>query len=96
MPSSVRVAALAFRRAGALDVRYRPAAGVGEEEQKLQAAAPVWSKPVNLMMWGLVQEHIEMAPAFAELGHGVVVHTCETVSDVGTISTTRTPFDGVL
>eukprot|EP00964_Phaeocystis_antarctica_P147325 scaffold113868_cov63-Phaeocystis_antarctica.AAC.1 len=41
MPSSARAAALACRQAGALEVRYRAAVGVGEEAHSAAALVPM-------------------------------------------------------
>ena len=54
MPSSARAAAPACRRAGALEVRYRAAVGVGEEAHSRQRNWCPWSKPVNVETWGHV------------------------------------------
>ena len=48
IPSSARAAAPACRRAEALEVRYRAAAGVGEEAHSRQRHWCPWSKSVNV------------------------------------------------
>ena len=70
MPSSARAAAPACRRAGALEVRYRAAVGVGEEAHSRQRHWCPWSKSVNVETWGHVPDPIVMAHTFAELGKG--------------------------
>eukprot|EP00964_Phaeocystis_antarctica_P089421 scaffold57078_cov60-Phaeocystis_antarctica.AAC.2 len=73
MPSSTRAAAPACRRAEALEVRYRAAAGVGEEAHSRQPHWCPWSKPMNVETCGRhVADLIVMAHAFAELRDGVV------------------------
>jgi hypothetical protein len=62
-----RAAAPACRQAGALEVRYRAAAGVGEEAHSRQRHGCLWSKPVNVETWRHVPDPIVMAHAFAEL-----------------------------
>jgi len=47
--------------AGALEVRYRAAAGVGEEAHSRQRHWCLWSKPVNVGAWGLVPHPTVMA-----------------------------------
>eukprot|EP00964_Phaeocystis_antarctica_P049856 scaffold28873_cov45-Phaeocystis_antarctica.AAC.1 len=72
MPSSKRAAAPAWRRAEALEVSYRAAAGVGEEAHSGQPHWCPWSKPMNVETCGHVADLIVMAHAFAELRDGVV------------------------
>ena len=77
MPSSARAAAPACRRAEALEVRYRAAAGVGEEAHSRQPHWCPWSKPMNVETCGHVADLIVMAHAFAELRDGVVARQHE-------------------
>ena len=77
MPSSARAAAPACRRAGALEVRYRAAVGVGEEAHSRQRHWCPWSKPVNVETWGHVTDPIVMAHALAELRYGIVARQHE-------------------
>ena len=77
MPSSTRAAAPARRRAEALEVRYRAAAGVGEEAHSRQPHWCPWSKPMNVETCGHVADLIVMAHAFAELRDGVVARQHE-------------------
>ena len=58
-------------------MRYRAAAGVGEEAHSQQPHWCPWSKPVNVEMWGHVSGPIVMAHAFAELRYGIVAHQHE-------------------
>jgi hypothetical protein len=65
----------ACRRAGALEVRYRAAVGVGEEAHSRQRDWCPWSKPVNVETWGhvLCRPHSDgtyLCRAIAELGKG--------------------------
>ena len=48
-------------------MRYRAAAGVGEEAHSRQRHGCLWSKPVNVETWRHVPDPIVMAHAFAEL-----------------------------
>jgi len=77
MPSSARAAAPACRRAAALEVRFRAAAGVGEEAHSRQPHWCPWSKPMNVETCGHVADLIVMAHAFAELRDGVVARQHE-------------------
>ena len=86
MPSSARAAAPACRRAEALEVRYRAAAGVGEEAHSRQRHWCPWSKPVNVETWGHVSGPIVMAHALAELRYGIVAHQHESGFKCGYIS----------
>ena len=88
MPSSARAAAPACRRAAALEVRFRAAAGVGEEAHSWQPHWRPWSKPMNVETCGHVADLIVMAHAFAELRDGVVArqHEHGFKCKVGTIS----------
>ena len=64
-----------FQPAGereALEVRYRAAAGVGEEAHSRQPHWCPWSKPMNVETCGHVADLIVMARAFAELRDGIV------------------------
>eukprot|EP00964_Phaeocystis_antarctica_P041659 scaffold23827_cov63-Phaeocystis_antarctica.AAC.1 len=72
MPSSARAAAPACRRAEALKVRYRAAAGVCEEAHSRQRHWCPWSKPMNMETCGHMADPIVMACAFAEHRDGVV------------------------
>ena len=77
IPSSARAAAPACRRAEALEVRYRAAAGVGEEAHSRQRHWCPWSKPVNVETWGHVPGPVVMAHALAELRYGIVARQHE-------------------
>ena len=77
MPSSARAAAPACRRAAALEVRFRAAAGVGEEAHSWQPHWRPWSKPMNVETCGHVADLTVMAHAFAELRDGVVARQHE-------------------
>jgi hypothetical protein len=62
-------------RAGAFEVRYRAAVGVGEEAHSRQRDWCPWSKPVNVETWGhvLCRPHSDgtyLCRAIAELGKG--------------------------
>ena len=73
MPSSARAAAPACRQAGALEVRYRAAMGIGEEAYSRQRHGCLWSKPVNVETWRHVPGPIVMAQDMpAELRYGIV------------------------
>eukprot|EP00964_Phaeocystis_antarctica_P077165 scaffold47818_cov69-Phaeocystis_antarctica.AAC.1 len=82
MPLSARAAAPAYRRAEALEVRFRAAAGVGEEAHSRQPHWCPWSKPMNVETCGHVADLIVMAHAFAELRDGVVARQHENVGQV--------------
>ena len=75
-------------------MRYRAAAGVGEEAHSRQRHWCPWSKPVNVETWGHVSGPIVMAHALAELRYGIVAHQHESGfkygPDMGIIS--LTPF----
>ena len=58
-------------------MRYRAAAGVGEEAHSRQPHWCPWSKPVNVETWGHVSGPIVMAHALAELRYGIVAHQHE-------------------
>ena len=58
-------------------MRYRAAAGVGEEAHSRQPHWCPWSKLVNVETWGHVSGPIVMAHAFAELRYGIVAHQHE-------------------
>ena len=58
-------------------MRYRAAAGVGEEAHSRQRHWCPWSKPVNVETWGHVSGPIVMAHALAELRYGIVAHQHE-------------------
>jgi hypothetical protein len=59
-------------------VRYRAAAGVGEEAHSRQRHGCLWSKPVNVETWRHVPDPIVMAHAFAELRYGIVAMPART------------------
>ena len=67
----------ACRRAGALEVRYRAAAGGAEEAHSRQPHWCPWSKQVNVETWGHVSGPIVMAHALAELRCGIVARQHE-------------------
>ena len=67
-------------------MRYRAAAGVGEEAHSRQPHWCPWSKPVNVETWGHVSGPIVMAHAFAELRYGIVAHQHESGFKCGYIS----------
>ena len=58
-------------------MRYRAAAGVGEEAHSRQPHWCPWSKPVNVEKWGHVSGPIVMAHALAELRCGIVARQHE-------------------
>ena len=58
-------------------MRYRAAAGVGEEAHSRQRHWCPWSKPVNVETWGHVSGPIVMAHALAELRCGTVARQHE-------------------
>ena len=58
-------------------MRYRAAAGVGEEAHSRQPHWCPWSKPVNVETWGHVSGPIVMAHALAELRCGIVARQHE-------------------
>ena len=58
-------------------MRYRAAAGVGEEAHSRQPHWCPWSKLVNVETWGHVSGPIVMAHALAELRYGIVAHQHE-------------------
>ena len=58
-------------------MRFRAAAGVGEEAHSRQPHWCPWSKPMNVETCGDVADLIVMAHAFAELRDGVVAHQRE-------------------
>ena len=58
-------------------MRYRAAAGVGEEAHSRQPHWCPWSKPVNVETWGHVSGPIVMAHALEELRYGIVAHQHE-------------------
>ena len=92
MPSSARAAAPACRRAEALEVRYRAAAGVGEEAHSRQRHWCPWSKLVNVETWGHVADLIVMGHALEELRYGIVARARDNRFRCGRFSTT--PFSG--
>eukprot|EP00964_Phaeocystis_antarctica_P035262 scaffold20136_cov70-Phaeocystis_antarctica.AAC.6 len=67
-----RSSSLQASRRQALEVRYRAAAGVGEEAHSRQSHWCPWSKPMNVETCGDVADLIVMAHAFVELRDGVV------------------------
>jgi len=71
VPSNARAAAPVCRRAGALEVRYRAAAGVGEE-----------AALVPMVETGHVTVLIVMAHTFAELRDGAVARQHEHGSQI--------------
>ena len=68
-------------------MRYRAAAGVGEEAHSRQRHWCPWSKPVNVETCGHVSGPIVMAHALAELRCGMWHASTKTVSNLGVIST---------
>ena len=72
-------------------MRYRAAAGVGEEAHSRQRHWCPWSKLVNVETWGHVPGPVVMAHALAELRYGVVAHQHENGFKYGYISA-QTPY----
>ena len=58
-------------------MRYRAAAGVGEEAHSRQPHWCPWATPVNVETWGHVAGPIVMAHALAELRRGIVARQHE-------------------
>ena len=75
-------------------MRYRAAAGVGEEAHSRQPHWCPWSKPVNVETWGHVSGPIVMAHALAELRYGIVAHQHESGFKYGR-NFNHSPFDTV-